>query len=808
MRDLLYALRGLRRSPLFTTMTVLTLSLGIGVLTALFAVVDAVILHPMADQQDRVVRIWGNDVVRGLSRVQGSYPEIKAWRDGGRSFERMAAIQYSDASALAIKIGDQSDPVRVTPVSEGFFEVLSDAPPLYGRWIDSADEAQGADAVAVVSESFWRRVGGGDPAFVGRRLTRAGGGQSVRIIGVAPASVDYPLATDLWMPLAAFYGPFSSSTFDSNAPTFRQFHALARLRPGVSLPQAQAELAVIDRNWLAQFPNVPATEVEVEPLLNAVLGNGRQILWFLFAAAGLVFVIAGVNVSALLLMRASARAREVAVRLALGASRLQLTRQTVTESLLLGMIGGVGGVLVAQASLAVVSWMGPEEIPRIDQAAIDLRVLAFSLGAALVWVLTFGTAPSWSRRARGATHALIQDFALRGARGTTALRVFTVAQVAAAVVVAVAAGLMVRTLMQLQAIDRGYDSGNMAVFRMLLPGSRYDTARQRLTLFEQLVPKVASVQGVASVSPVHMGPGTREAGLSAGLIFEGQTPEDARSNQWATWEPVMPGYFQTLGIPITTGRAFSTADGPDAAPVVIVSDAMARRYWPGEDPIGKRLKFIRTMEWTTVVGVAGDTRYRELTKSWLTVYFPAPQFFFFNPGALVVRTTQAPEPLIPAIRQTILNTDPDLALSSIATMDELAAKELSRPRTALTVASLFALLAIILAGVGVYGVLSYDVSQRCQELAVRSALGATPSDIFKTVVWRSTTMGAIGAVIGLGIAAVATRSLGALLYEVSPGDPAAFAVGAIALVAIVLAASYVPARRAAGADPAQVLRTD
>jgi predicted permease len=789
-------------------MTVLTLSLGIGVLTALFAVVDAVILQPMADQQDRVVRIWGNDVVRGLSRVQGSYPEIKAWRDGGRSFERMAAIQYSDASALAIKIGDQSDPVRVTPVSEGFFEVLSDAPPLYGRWIDSADEAQGADAVAVVSESFWRRVGGGDPAFVGRRLTRAGGGQSVRIIGVAPASVDYPLATDLWMPLAAFYGPFSSSTFDSNAPTFRQFHALARLRPGVSLTQAQAELAVIDRNWLAQFPNMPATEVEVEPLLNAVLGNGRQILWFLFAAAGLVFVIAGVNVSALLLMRASARAREVAVRLALGASRLQLTRQTVTESLLLGMIGGVGGVLVAQASLAVVGWMGPEEIPRIDQAAIDLRVLAFSLGAALVWVLTFGTAPSWSRRARGATHALIQDFALRGARGTTALRVFTVAQVAAAVVVAVAAGLMVRTLMQLQAIDRGYDSGNMAVFRMLLPGSRYDTARQRLTLFEQLVPKVASVRGVASVSPVHMGPGTREAGLSAGLIFEGQTPEDARSNQWATWEPVMPGYFQTLGIPITTGRAFSSADGPDAAPVVIVSDAMARRYWPGEDPIGKRLKFIRTMEWTTVVGVAGDTRYRELTKSWLTVYFPAPQFFFFNPGALVVRTTQAPEPLIPAIRQTILNTDPDLALSSIATMDELAAKELSRPRTALTVASLFALLAIILAGVGVYGVLSYDVSQRCQELAVRSALGASPSDVFRNVVWRSTTMGAIGAVIGLGIAAVATRSLGALLYEVSPGDPAAFAVGAIALVAIVLAASYVPARRAAGADPAQVLRTD
>jgi predicted permease len=810
MQDLTYALRGLRRSPLFAGMTLLTLSLGIGVVTALFAVVDAVILQPMADQQERVVRIWGNDVARGLDRVQVSYPEMKAWRDGGRSFEQMAAIQYADASAVAIKVGDQSVPVQITPVSEGFFEVLSDAPPLYGRWIDSGDQATGADVVAVVSESFWRRLGGGDPGFVGRRLTRAGGAQSVRVIGVASAAIDYPLGTDLWMPLAAFYGPFSSSekTFDSNAATFRQFHVLARLRPGVSLTQAQAELAVIDRNWLAQFPNMPVTDVEVAPLLEAVLGSSRQVLWFLFAAAGLVFVIAGVNVSALLLMRAAARAREVAVRLALGASRARLTRQTVIEGLVLGMLGGIGGVLVAQASLGVVSWLGPEEIPRIEQASIDLHVLAFSFGASLVWVLTFGTAPSWSRWVRGSAHALTQDFALRGARGTTALRVFTVAEVAAAVVVAVAAGLMVRSLMQLQAIDRGYDSSNMAVFRMLLPGSRYETARQRLTLFEQMVPKVASIPGVASVTPVHLGPGTGETGLSAGLIFEGQTPEDARRNQWATWEPVMPSYFQTLGIPIVSGRAFTTADSPDAARVVIVSEAMARRYWPGEDPIGKRLKFIRDMDWTTVIGVAGDSRYRELTKSWMTVYFPASQFFFFQPGSLIIRTTQAPEPLIPAIRQTILNADPDLAVSSIATMDELAAKELSRPRAALTVASLFALLAIILAGVGVYGVLSYDVSQRRQELAVRSALGASPSDVFRAVVWRSATMGAIGAAIGLAVAAMVTRALGALLYEVSPGDPAAFAAGAAALVAIVLAASLVPARRAAGTDPAKVLRSE
>jgi putative ABC transport system permease protein len=380
--------------------------------------------------------------------------------------------------------------------------------------------------------------------------------------------------------------------------------------------------------------------------------------------------------------------------------------------------------------------------------------------------------------------------------------------VAAAVVVAIAAGLLVRSLMHLQGIDRGYDSGNMAVFRLLLPDARYQTARDRLTFYERLVPAVAGIPGITAVSPVHLGPGTGMTGLSAGMIFEGQTPEEARLNPYATWEPVMPSYFQTLGIPIISGRAFSNADGPDAARVVIISDAVAQRYFPGQDPIGKRVRFIRDMDWTTVVGVAGDTRYRELTRSWMTVYFPAPQFFFFSPGSLVVRTSGAPEALVPAIQQTIRTQEPQIAIESVASMAELAGRELSRPRTALTVASVFALMAIVLAAIGVYGVLSYDVSQRRRELAVRSVLGASPSVVFGAVVWRSAVLGAMGALIGLGIAAVATRSLSALLYEVSPGDPAAFAAGAAALVAIVMVASYLPARRAAGTDPAEVLRAE
>jgi putative ABC transport system permease protein len=566
-------------------------------------------------------------------------------------------------------------------------------------------------------------------------------------------------------------------------------------------------LDLIDDQWVKQTPNLRPTQIEVQPVLDAMLGNSRQVLWFLFAAAGLVFVIAGVNVSALLLMRASARSREMAVRLALGASGARLTRQTITESLLIGTIGAIGGIIVAQASLALVQWLRPGDIPRIDLAVIDARVLAFTLVASILWVVTFGTAPSWSRRTREAT-GLASEFTLRGARGTTALRIFTVAEVAAAVIIAIAAGLLVRSLVQLQGIDRGYDSRNMVVFKLLLPGARYQTARDRLGFFERVVPAVMSIPGVSSASPVHLGPGTGATGLSAGMIFEGQTREEARRNPWATWEPVLPTYFQTLGIPIVSGRGFSDMDGPDGAKVVIISDAVARRYFPGQNPIGKRVRFIQEMDWTTVVGVAADTRYRELTRSWMTVYFPAAQFFFFTANSLVVRTTGSPDSLIPAIQQTIRTQEPQLAIESVASMDELAARELSRPRIALTVASLYAFLAVMLAGIGVYGVLSYDVSQRRQELAVRSALGASPSVVFGTVVRRSLVMGAMGAAIGLALAAAATRSLRAVLYEVSPGDPVAFVVGALALVTIVVAASYVPARRAAGTDPARVLRAD
>jgi putative ABC transport system permease protein len=661
--------------------------------------------------------------------------------------------------------------------------------------------------VAVVSERFWRRASGGDPAFVGRRLSWAGN-RTLLVVGVAPAALDYPLGTDIWAPGATVFDG-QQGRFDAGNRTFSQFELLGRLAPGVSLDQARAELTVIHQRVAEAFPiEYRLMRVVVEPLLDTVVGDSRRVLLALFAAAGLVFVIAGVNVAALLLMRASGRQTEVAIRVALGARHGRLLRQTVTEGLVLGALGAVCGLLVAGALLETVQWVAPSDIPRIEDAGFDLRALAFCVIAALGWVLALGTVPVWTHR--GMTRAPRVEHLFRGVRGTKGLLVFTVAEIAAAVVVAIGAGLLVRTFAHLQAIDRGFDSKNLLVVSLLLPEARLRDPRAMLAFYHQLLSQVEALPGVVSASPIHLGPGTGTLGLSAPMVFEGQTPEEARTNAWSTWEPLIPSYFRTLGIPIVRGRHFTDADRRDGAPVAIVSESVAHHYWPGQDPIRKRLQLVPTPEWpwVTVVGVAADTRYRELTKSWMTVYFPADQFFYFQPASLVVRTASAPDALVPAILRNVRTLEPGATIECVAPMDTLLARELSRPRTALTVTGVFALMAIVLAGVGVFGVLSYEVRQRRGELAVRSALGATPADIFRSVVRRSLIVGAAGAAAGLGVASSVTHTFRALLFEVQPVDAMVFLTGAGVLLGVVLIAAYFPARRAAGIDPAAVLRTE
>jgi putative ABC transport system permease protein len=799
--DVRYAVRTLRRSAFFTLLTVCTLGLGIGAITALFAVVNAVLWSPLVAEQDRVVRIWKHDVERGFARHSLSYQEFIAFREQARTLEAVGAIQYADASSIVVSVDARPSAVELAPVSSNFFEVLYRVHPLHGRWLESGDDFARDELAAVVSFDFWRRAAGGDPSLVGRRLPLAGGARAVVVVGIAPELFEYPLDTDMWVTIPAFFDG-RDGRFDFRSRRLFHFELLGRLSPGVSRDQARAELDLLAQRLTAAFPDdYRRMPIVVEPLLDTVLGNGRQVLLFLFAAAGLVFLIAGVNVAALLLMRASDRRREMAVRIALGASRARLARQTITEGLLLAALSAASGIVLARLFLATLQLLAPGDMPRIERAAIDLPVAAFCALIALGWVIVLGTAPLW-------TPAREVAFSLKPARATRGLRVFTVVEIAAAVVVAIGAGLLVRTFVNLQGIDRGFRSANLAVVSLLLPEADYPDARARLAFFEDLLPRIRALPGVLNAAPVHLKPGTGTVGLSAPMIFEGQTREQAATNTWGSWEPTMPAFFETMGIPIVRGRAFTAADRADGAPVAIISESVARQYWPGQDPLGKRLQFISSMPQATVVGVAADVRYRELTKDWLTVYFPGSQFFFFAPSALVVRTAANAEALVPAIRDVVRQRGPHAAVQSVDTMDALLARELSRPRAALAVTTLFALIAIALAAVGVFGVLSYEMRQRQRELAVRSAIGASPAQIFRHVVLRSVAFGIIGAAAGVAVALGITGVMQALLYEVEPTDPLAFSAGAAVLLAIVLAASYLPAKRAATADPVTALRLE
>ena len=809
VRDLWHAIRALRRERFVTALTVFTLAVGIGVVTALFALINAVLLQPIVPDQDRVVRVSKLDTSRGDFPVSLSFPEFIAWREQTRSFDVLSAVDHAATGTLPLAIDGQVVPARVAPVSAGFFAVVHNGEPLHGRWFQAADEQIGSDIVAVVSERFWRRIGGADPAFVGRRLSLAGN-RALVVIGIAPATVDYPLGTDIWAPGATLFDG-QEGRFDARNRLFFQFEIVGRLRRGVSVDQAHAELTLIHRRVAETFPKeLNPTTVLVEPLIQSVAGESRRVLLALFAAAGLVFVIAGVNVAALLLMRASARRAEMAVRVALGASYGRLLRQTLTEGVVLALLSATCALLVARALLAALLWLSPADVPRIDLATIDVRVVLFCGVAALAWVLTLGTVPAWTHRrlarAPGVEHAF------RGVSGTTGLLMFTVAEISAAVVVAIGAGLLFRSFAHLQSIERGFNSSNLVMASLLLPETRQRNAREMLAFYDQLLPRVAALPGVVSATPTHVGPGSGTFGLSAPMFFEGQTPQDAQTNPFSTWEPVLPSYFRTFGIPILSGRAFTDTDRRDGAPVAIVSQSVAQRYWPGQDPIGRRLQFVHSPSnewpWVTVVGVAADTRYRELAKSWMTVYFPADQFFFFQAASLVVRASSTAEALAPALRDAVRDIEPGATIASIAPVDTLLQRELARPLTAMTVSGVFALIAIALAAVGVYGVMSYEVRQRRREIAVRSAIGASSAAIFQTVLRRSLLVGLSGAALGLVLAGAVTRALASLLYGIQPIDPVVFLAGAGVLLAVVVAAASLPARRAAAVDPIDALRAE
>jgi putative ABC transport system permease protein len=810
MQDLRYALRTLRRDALFTLSTALTLGLGIGLVTGFFAIVHAVLLQPLVPHGDTVVRIWKVDPDRSFERFPISYPELKLWRDSAKSVQALAAIRYVETSPVAMIVNNESLPLTLAPVSADFFKVVHGGTPLVGRWFTASDEGNTVELAAVVSERFWRRLSGGDPSFVGRRLLFPGGKRALVVVGVAPESLEYPNETDVWVPLDGYFKPAADiADLDIRSRRFWHFHFVGRLRPGVTIDEARAELDVLSRGIAAEFPNdLRVMQIQVEPLLDTTLGTLRPLTLLLFAGAALVFLAAGGNVAALLVMRAATRTREIAVRIALGAGGFRIARQVVAESLLVGAAGAVCGLGIAQACVVLAKAMASTEVPRLANAAIDGTVLTFCVLATFAWVMTLGTMPLWRRRSAGALE-LTPHLANRATRSARTLRVMIVAQVIAAVIVATAAGLLVRSFARLLSVDRGFDVSRLAVLEFSLPDvPQWQSPAARERFFSRLLPTISALPGVAVATTIHKNPGTAQAGLSSRLVFQGQAPAEARNNPYSTFEPILPTYFETLGIRMREGRAFTESDDLDAAPVSIISESVARRYWPGQNPIGKRLKFLAEYPWTTVVGVTADTRYRELTRDWMTVYFPAKQFDFYAPNAIVVRTTGDAGARLQDFRRVLQAAAPELALRAASTMKQLVAKEVARPRTAVAVALIFTAMAILVAAIGVYAVFAYDLTHRGRELAVRSALGASPRRIVMDVLRTSLALGATGAAAGLVAASLLMRFLQAILFEVTPLDATSFIAAGIGLLAVVVAASTLPARRAARINLVSLLRTE
>ena len=803
MSDLRFALRGLVRQPLAAAVAVATLSLGLASVTALFAVTDAVILQPVGDGDSRLVRVWKDDVVRGSGILFPlSYPEYLVWKDEATGFDALAAINYADGSTGAVMIDDEPVTANIVRASAELLAVVG-ARPAYGRLLEPGDDVEGAEIVAVVSHRFWRRVSG-DPAFVGRRVSPPGDAP-MTIVGVLQPDVAYPVDADIWLPLVPAYAGAPEATLDN--PRARQFHVVGRLAPGVSTGRARSELAVIHGRLSAAYPeDYPRMPIVVTPLVDTVVGHVRPTLLLLLAGAALVFLVAGANVAILLLMRAESRRVEMAVRSALGATRGQLLRQTVTEAAVLGVAGVGGALILGRGLLALTNVIDPGQAPRIDEASLSPQVMAFTVVAMTAWVLAFGTAPAWQTRV-ARLRGFLTHRSAEPSRGTgRRLQAMAAVQIAFAVVVLASAGLLTRSLWELQSIDRGLESDGVVTTPILLPWQRYSTPDEVRAFYDRAVEAIERLPGVISAAPFHMPPGTATTGLSSPFQFEGQTPDESATNEWANWDIATPRYFETMGIPILSGRAFARTDTADAQPVAIVSQSTAARYWPGEEPIGKRVRISPRFEWRTVVGIAADLRYRELTNHWMGVYYPAPQSFHFAAGNLAIRTGRPPSTLSSTVRDAIHAIEPSIPISTLTPMDELLAAELARPRLTARISTAFGLVTLALITVGLFGTVAFDARQRRVEMAIRSALGATPHALRRLVAGRGLRIAAVGVITGLAATALGTRALTAVLFGVAPLDPLTLATVSAGLAILAVLACWIPARRAAATDPSEMLR--
>jgi putative ABC transport system permease protein len=807
-QDLRYAARMLLKKPGFAFIAVFTLALGIGANTAIFSVVNAVLLRPLPFQHpEQLFTLWERYPNHGQANpAAGNYLD---WQAQNRVFAQMAI--YDPFRKFNLTHEDRPERIAGAAVSASLFALLG-VGPAQGRAFLPEEEQPGRNQVVIVSHNLWRRRFAGDPNLVGKTITLDGKNRIV--IGVMPEGFQFPGGSgtylrihtpppvDLWVPLA-----LSDAQWRQRSSHY--LCVIARLKPGISTEHAQTEMNAIQHRLDQQYPSETfGLHVDMIPLMAQVVGAARPALLILWGAVALVLLIACVNVTNLLLSRATARKKEMAIRAALGASRLRVIRQLLTESLFLALAGGAIGVILASWGIDALSAIIPEEFPRREEIAIDHWALGFTLLVAALTSLIFGLIPALQSSRTDLTASLKDSgrSASEGRRSNHARSLLVMTETALALVLLVGAGLLIQSLLRLERVNPGFNPEHVLTMELSLSQVRYPRA-QRAAFVQRLVERVHALPGVSSVgASTHI---PLAGGNSNWAVdIEGRQSSPGIPNS-AEYRAVTPEYFNALSIPLVKGRVFSDRDGPETPRVFVINETMARLFFPNEDPIGKRMRLGYSDDTGEIIGIVGDVKHTSLDAQVREeVYSPYYQPPFWLDITLVARTTGDPMNLAGAVRNEVRAVDKDQSITRIRTMEAVIAGSVAQPRFRTLLLGLFGVMALLLAGIGIYGVISYAVTQRTHEIGIRIALGAQPRDMLRLVVRQGMALALAGLGIGLIGALALTRLMKDMLFVVRADDPATFALVMVLLAAVALLACYIPARRATKVDPMVALRCE
>jgi putative ABC transport system permease protein len=804
LQDLRYGVRMLLKKPGFTVVAVLTLALGIGANTAIFSVINGVLLRSLPyTEPERLVALWETNPKLGTesrNRNEVAMGNFLDWRSQNESFEQVGALYYTNVNLTGTGEPEQ---IQSAIVTVNLFETLG-LQPVNGRSFLSEEEKPGSPRVVVVSHELWQRRFGSDPNLVGKTFTLNGNPSTV--VGIMPPGFELQFPTnrqvEMWLPMR-----IDTANADRKA---HYLYVLGRLKKEASLEQAQSEMTAIAARLQQKYPDTNAEKgANVIALQSQLIGDVRSYLYVLFAAVGFVLLIACANVANLLLVRVSARHKEIAIRQALGASRGRLIRQLLTEALALSFIGGLLGLLLARWGIDLLVALTPSDVPRLGEIRMHTAVFGWTFAVSLLAGVLFGLAPALQASKPDLNESL-KESSGRSTGGVQRNRIrslLVISEVALALVLLIGAGLMIKSFMRLQQVKPGFEPDGLLTMSLSLPRQKYNESQKANLFFDQLFERIKTVPGVEAVGGTDPLP-LSNSNATTGFVVEGGPLLPMADRPEVGERAVTPGYFETMRIPVLKGRSFTEQDRSNTPLSVIVNEALARRYWPDEEVIGKRLGFNESdkQDWYEIVGIVGNVKHDRLAAE------PKPELFFAyrqypkNFMSLVVRASSDPANLSAALREQVLAVDPDQPVFDIKTMNERMSKSMAQNRFVMLLLTIFSALALILAAVGIYGVMSYAVTQRTHEIGIRLALGAQTGDVLKMVVGQGLALTLAGVAAGVVGAVALTRLMSSLLFEVSATDWLTFMLVALLLTGVALAACFVPARRATRVDPMVALR--